>query len=309
MLIRVLGSAAGGGFPQWNCNGRMSRAAWSGAAGVSRRMQSSLAVSADGRRWVLINASPDIRQQILDAPFLHPRPDDGLRNSPIRAVVLTNADVDAVAGLLTLRERQPFTIFAAARVLDVLAANSIFNVLDPGYVDRRPLALREPLQLADHGHDLGLTIEAFPVPGKIALYLERPDAAGGLGTETGDTIGLHIRAADGASFFYVPACARLDDALARRLAGAALLFFDGTLYTDDELIRQDLLDKTGQRMGHMSMSGTDGSIAALSSLDVKRRVYIHINNSNPVLATQSDEHRAVRAAGWEVAYDGMEIEL
>lgn len=308
MYIRVLGSAAGGGFPQWNCCGPVSLAAWRGSPTAARGTQSSLAVSADGRRWVLVNASPDIRQQILASDFLHPRPRDGLRSSPIKAVVLTNADVDHVAGLLSLRERQAFSIYASARVLDVLAENSIFGVLDPSVVDRLPMSLDRPVRLADHGSDLGLTIEAFAVPGKVALYLERADAAD-FGSQAGDTIGLKVGTADGRSFFYVPACARVDEALLARLDGAGLVLFDGTLYRDDEMIRQGLLDKTGRRMGHISIGGDEGSMAALARANIERRVFIHINTSNPVLDTGSAEHRAVREAGWEIAYDGMELDL
>ena len=310
MLIRVLGSAAGGGFPQWNCNGPLSRAAWAGEPHVAPRTQASLAVSADGGNWVLLNASPDIREQIRAAPALQPRRDGSSRNSPIRAVVHSNGDVDAVAGLLTLRERQPFTIYANARILDTLRANSVFNVLDPSVVDRQRLPMEAPLTLVDHGNDLGLDVEAFAVPGKVALYLEARDSPVPVGTRSGDTIGLAIKArASGATFFYIPSCARMDWALAERLRGAALVFFDGTLFEDDELISQGLLDKTGQRMGHMCMNGAHGSLEALASLDIARKVYIHINNSNPVLSTASAAYRAVRAAGWDIASDGMEIEL
>ncbi len=309
MLIRVLGSAAGGGFPQWNCNGALSRAAWDGEPHVVQRTQSSLAVSADGDAWVLLNASPDIRSQIGTTRALQPRRDQPRRNSPIKAVVLTNADVDHVAGLLSLREGHAFTIYAAGRVLDVLASNRIFDVLAPACVDRRPLALATPLQIRDHGADLGLTIEAFPVPGKIALYLEDKQAGPDLGTSEGDTIGLRVRDANGSEFFYIPACARIDEPLSMRLHGASLLFFDGTLYDDDEMIRQGLLAKTGRRMGHMSMNGPDGSLAAFASIPVARKVYIHINNSNPALSTASAAFRTVRAVGWEIAHDGMEIAL
>ena len=310
MLIRVLGSAAGGGFPQWNCNGPLSRAVWAGEGHVTPRTQASLAVSADGHRWVLLNASPDLRTQITATPALQPRRDGPLRNSPIRAVVLTNGDVDAVTGLLTLRERQPFTLLASARILETLSANSIFNVLDPAVVDRQRLPSEAPMAIIDHGDDLGLDVEAFAVPGKIALYLEARDTPVPIGTRSGDTIGLAIKERlTGAAFFYIPSCARMDAMLATRLTGASLVFFDGTLYEDDELIRQGLLDKTGQRMGHMSMSGPDGSLSAFASLDVARKVYIHINNSNPVLSTASQAYRHVRAAGWDIATDGMEIAL
>lgn len=310
MIIRVLGSAAGGGFPQWNCNGPNSRDVRAGAPGLEARTQSSLAVSANGRDWVLLNASPDIRQQIERAPALQPRPDGPARNTPIRAVILTNGDVDHVAGLLSLREGQPFHLYATRRVLTALAENSIFNVLAPDKVARVTLEPEVAFAVEGPEGETGLTAKAFTVPGKVALYLEDPDAGDNFGTEAGDTIGLEITAANGApSFFYIPGCAALDDALRARLKGARLVFFDGTLYSDDEMIAQGLSDKTGRRMGHMNVSGPDGSLAAFSDLGVERRIYIHINNSNPVLRAHSPERRAVEEAGWEVAYDTMEVRL
>jgi pyrroloquinoline quinone biosynthesis protein B len=308
--IKVLGSGAGGGFPQWNCNAPTSRAAWAGEARAAPRTQSSLAVSADGEDWVLLNASPDIRQQIAATKALQPRPDGPLRHSPIAAVILTNADVDHIAGLLSLRERQPLTLYGTERVLDVLAANSIFNVLSPDHVKRVGLAIGKTTAITNQGRELGLGIEAFAVPGKIALYLEDASAGQGLGTRAGDTVGLKVTATvSGRSFYYLPACAAMDAALRQRLQGAALVFFDGTLFTDDELVRQGLSDKTGRRMGHMSMSGADGTVAAFADLDVARRIFIHINTSNPVLIDDSTERRDIERAGWEIARDDMEVEL
>ena len=310
MLIKVLGSAAGGGFPQINCNCRNCADARAGEPGVKSRTQSSLAVSADGRAWVLLNASPDLRQQVAAAPQLAPRRQAGTRGSPIKAVVLTNGDVDHIAGLLSLREGFAFALYAAERVLATLADNKIFDVLDPRLVKRVPLPVGGPLPLAGADAALGLTLEVFPVPGKVALYLEDPSAGPGFGTREGDTIGLKVsEPATGAAFFYVPGCAAVDTALAHRLRGAPLVFFDGTLYDDEEMIAQGLSSKTGRRMGHISMSGAEGSIAAFRGLGVGRRIFVHINNSNPVLREDSPERRAVQEAGWEVAYDGMEIRL
>lgn len=311
MRLKIVGSAAGGGFPQWNCNYRLSRAARAGRAGIRQRTQSSLAASADGVGWVLFNASPDIRQQIAQTPELQPAPGAPLRSTPLRAVLLTNADVDHVAGLLNLRERQPFAIYASTRVLAALAANPIFNVLDPAIVPRRALPGQGELELCDAaGRGTGVTIESFAVPGKVALYLEdcsRPEAD--YGSEEGDTIAVRIAGGNDRSAFYIPACARIDAALRERLAGAACLLFDGTVYTDDEMIAAGVGQKTGARMGHLAMSGEAGSIAGLADIDVGRRIFVHINNTNPVLDESSAEHAAVRKAGWEVAYDGMEIEL
>lgn len=312
MRLKIIGSAAGGGFPQWNCNYRLSRAARTGMAGVHSRTQSSVAASADGAGWVLFNASPDIRQQIAQTPELQPAHDAPPRSTPIRAVVLTNADVDHVAGLLSLRERQPFAIYATAQVLATLEANSIFNVLDPAVVPRRTLSPAKDLPICDaDGHHTGVAVESFPVPGKIALYLEErghPDA--NFSSDAGDTIGVRITGAGSrGSVFYIPGCARIDATLRTRLADAACLLFDGTVYTDDEMIAAGVGQKTGARMGHMAMSGEAGSIAGLADVKIGRRVFVHINNTNPVLDENSAEHAAVKAAGWEVARDGMEMEF
>ena len=267
-----------------------------------------MAVSANGRDWVLLNASPDLRQQINETPELQPAADKEPRNSPIKAVILTNGDVDALAGLLTLREAQPLTIYGSKRVLDVLASNSIFDVLDSSLVARKPMTLGKSFAVEGPEGPVGIDIEAFPVPGKVALYLEDAKAGESLGTQDGDTIGLRVtEAGSGHHFFYVPNCAKLDAATAARLTGAPLLFFDGTLYTNDEMIVQGLMNKTGDRIGHMNISGPSGTIAAFADLGVERKIFIHINNSNPVLREDSPERKAVEASGWEVAYDGMAI--
>jgi len=310
MRIKVLGSAAGGGLPQWNCNGRNSADARKGVAGIVPRTQASVAVSADGKQWVLLNAAPDLRQQIMDTPELHPAPDGSPRNSPIKAVVLTNGDVDAIAGLLCLREGQPFSVYGTERVLGVLASNSVFDVLDAKLVKRIPMIYGKPFAVEGPEGPVGISIEAFSVPGKVPLYLEDETAHGSFGTKEGDTSGLKVTdTASGRHFFFIPGCAKLDDPLRARLKNAPLLFFDGTLYTNDEMIVQGLLNKTGERIGHMNMSGPDGSMAALAPLNIARKIYIHINNSNPTLRENSPERKAVEAAGWEVSFDGMELSV
>ncbi len=309
MRIKVLGSGAGGGFPQWNCNCANCRAVRAGTPGYAPRTQSSLAVSANGADWLLLNASPDLREQIAAAPELAPGADDGLRASPIKAVALTNGDVDHVAGLLNMREAQPFSLYAAGRVLDALGTNPIFTILQTQLVPRIELRMEEAVAIRGAGLDLGLAIRAFPVPGKIALYLENANAPN-FGTSAGDTLGLEIiEAATGDSFFYIPGCASIDAPLANRLRGAKLVFFDGTLFHENEMIEQGLLGKTGSRMGHINVSGADGSIAAFEPLGVKRKIYVHINNSNPLLNEFSDEYAAAQAAGWEIGEDGMEVHL
>ncbi|MWP36195.1 pyrroloquinoline quinone biosynthesis protein PqqB [Rhodobacter sphaeroides] len=297
LRIIVLGSAAGGGLPQWNCNCAGCRAAR--AEPALRNGQCALAASADGESWFLVNASPDLRQQILDTPALHPR--HGLRHSPIAGVILTNAEVDAVAGLLTLREGWPFAIHAHPDVLEVLAANPIFGVLRPEIVPRRPMLPETPFEpVLACGRAAGLTVRSFAVPGKPALWREEEGAA------EGDSIGLEL-SAGGRRAFILPGCAEVTPALADRLAGADLVFFDGTLWQDDEMIRAGLSQKTGRRMGHISMSGPAGAMAALNPLGIARKVFVHINNSNPVLMPGSPERAEAERAGWCVPAPGMEF--
>jgi pyrroloquinoline quinone biosynthesis protein B len=304
----VLGAAAGGGFPQWNSAGPGCLRARAGDPAARARTQTSLAVSADGRRWVLLNAAPDLRAQIEATPALHPRPAGGaIRHSPIAAVVLTGAEVDTIAGLLTMREGHPFALYGAPAALEVLAANPIFLAANPALVPRRPLPLGAPLALADTaGVPLGLAVEAFAVPGKVPLFRERGEDPGR--ADDGETIGLRVAAGDRALFF-IPGCAAMVPALAARLEGADCVFFDGTLWRDDEMISAGAGPKTGGRMGHMSIDGPDGVIAACAGLGLRRRILIHLNNTNPVLLADSPERAAAAAAGWEVAEDGMEIAL
>jgi len=305
MFIVVLGSAAGGGFPQWNCNAPTSKGVREGTLNAKSRTQASIAVSADGANWVLINASPDFRQQQLSTRLLWPRA--GLRHSPIKAVLLTSAEIDHVAGLLSMRESQPFTLWATQRVHDILAENPIFGALNPDYVERRNYRLNTPWEMTGRDGPLGLTIDAFPVPGKVPLFLESRNA-GNLGGTAEDTAGLRV--SHGAtSFFYIPGCAELTPALRAQLQGARLVFFDGTLWSDDELVRLGISPKTGKRMGHMSIDGEGGTIAAFRDLDVGRKIFIHVNTTNPIFDEESKEHAAMRQAGWEVAEDGMEIRL
>lgn len=297
MRAIILGSAAGGGVPQWNCRCRVCELAWAGDPRVRPRTQSSLAVSGDGERWVVFNTSPDIRRQIDGTPELRPR---GLRHSPIAAVVLTNGDVDHVAGLLSLRERQPFRLYATAPTLRGLARNPIFDVVARDLVAREPVTLGEPFAPVE-----GLQVELFAVPGKVPLWLEDGDP--GIGGETGSTVGALVSAA-GRRIAYIPGCAAVTQRWLDRVRGVDLLLFDGTVWEDDEMIRAGTGGRTGRRMGHMPLSGPDGSIAGLAGLEVGRRVLVHLNNTNPVLIEDSPERAQAAAAGWEIAYDGMRFQ-
>lgn len=302
MKIVVLGSAAGGGFPQWNSNGHGCRSARAGVSSAKPRTQTSLAVSQDGDRWFLINASPDLREQIGRSSFLHPRQrgnEEGQRNSPIAGVVLTGGDVDVIAGLLTLRERHSFTLYATQRILSVLDENPIFEVLNRQVVARRAVALDELVTLDD-----SLAVELFAVPGKTPLYLETDDAPEI--TTDGVTVGAAIT--DGVStVLFIPGCAVMTASLSARIKTARLVLFDGTLWTDDEMIVQGVGAKTGRRMGHMSLSGPEGTLAAFAGLDGPEKVLVHLNNTNPVLLDDSPERAEVERMGWTVAHDGLEI--
>ena len=294
----VLGSAAGGGFPQWNDLGPVGRLAWQGDPRISLRSQAGIAVSGDGAHWVLINATPDLRSQIIATSALHPAV--APRHSPISSVVLTGAEVDQIAGLLTLRERQPFGIWATQAVLDVIDANPIFSVLAAEVVPRHTAQLDSAFDAPG-----GLSVELFAVPGKIPLHQEAgaPDLVGAADINAG----VEIRAG-GATLIYIPGAAALTAQIVARIARADVVLFDGTLFTDDEMIRTGTGQKSGRRMGHMPISGADGSLKALAELS-NRRIYTHINNTNPVLVKGSAERMQVEATGWDVAYDGMEITL
>ncbi len=294
MFVKILGAAAGGGLPQWNCGCRNCDDARQDL--IPRMSQSSVAISSDGREWLLLNASPDIRDQ-LRASGLHPA---GLRGSPVSAVVLTNGDIDHIAGLLTLRESTPFSIHATPATLAILQ-QPVFRVLNPDLVRQVPIQLDKPFEpLA------GLQVTAFAVPGKVALFLEQGEVQTDLLGE--QTVGLQIKG-KGREIFYIPGCARVTPELCDMLSGADLLLFDGTVWSDDEMSKTGTGAKTGARMGHIAMSGPDGSMAALSDVSLARRVFIHVNNTNPVLQPAAPERAMAEAAGWRIAQDGMEFAL
>lgn len=305
LKVIVLGAAAGGALPQWNCRCATCTQAWGNPD--LHDTQVSLAVSADdGQHWFLINASPDVRSQILTTPQLHPR-EGHLRHSPIAGVILTNGEIDAITGLLSMREGQPFGLYAHPRVLETLASNSVFNVLDPVKVPRREIALGAVFEpVLPDGTPSGLLVEPFTVPGKPAWYLEGTPE--GEGHSVGDTIGLTLSdRATGKRAHVILACAAMSPELADRLRGADLVFFDGTLWRDDEMIRAGLAPKTGARMGHLSMSGPEGTMALLQDLGITRKVFVHINNSNPVWLHNAPERAEAETAGWVIPRKGQEF--
>lgn len=296
MKFLVLGAAAGGGLPQWNCGCRNCEDARAGV--IPAAGQSSLAVSLDGESWAVLNASPDVRAQVAACPALHP---PGLRGSPVQSVLLTNGDIDHIAGLLSLREQTPFRILATRDILEVLEGNRIFDAVNREVVPRVPIALNTPFALLE-----GLEAELFAVPGKVPLFME---GKGAVQTDLmgEQTVGVRLRGG-GREALYIPGCAQVPGDLLARIEAADLLFFDGTLWDDDEMLRAGTGVKTGQRMGHMPMSGPDGTMARLAGIGA-RKVFIHINNTNPVWQPNGAERAEARARGWEIAADGMEVTL
>jgi pyrroloquinoline quinone biosynthesis protein B len=298
MKCLVLGSAAGGGFPQWNCACPNCVRARSGDAAARPRTQASIAVSADDASWVIVGASPDLRQQILaNRPLWPPA---GTRNSPIGAVVLVSADVDGIAGLLVLREQHRFRLFAPPNILAVLAANGVFASLDAALVSREEL---RPGHATDTG--LGLSVTLLEMPGKIPLYQEAERAAEA--AAAAPTYAARL-ASDGHVCIAAPGCAEITPQVLAHLADADILFFDGTLFRDNEMITAGLSWKTGHRMGHVSVSGPDGALDRMASLRA-RKIFFHINNTNPMLLDDSPERAVVNAAGFEVSYDGMTVTI
>ena len=306
LKVLVLGSSAGGGLPQWNCACPQCRAAREGDAHVPARTQSSIAVSADGVRWVLCNASPDVRTQLARHQELRPR---ALRHSPIDAVALTNADIDHAAGLLILREGGAPPIYCTERVeraltdgLRVIPALSAY-----GDVRVRRLVPGDETTLCDRaGDDLGVRLRAFTVASKPPPYmLPLLSAAEAADLHAGDTLGFELRAADSAdTVVYVPGVRDLDDALRERIARAALVLIDGTCFTDDELVRAGMSAKTARVMGHAPLAGAGGLLEFLDGMRGPRKVLVHINNSNEVLREGSEARRAVEARGVRVGMDG-----
>ena len=259
--------------------------------------QSSVAVSVDGESWVVLNASPDIRAQLAALPAMHPH---ALRGTPVSAVVLTNGDIDHIAGLLTLREKTAFNLYATQAGLDIVESNSVFRVLDPDLVQTETIDLDTKFEPVP-----ALQITPFAVPGKVALFLEGDTVNV---EELGDqTVGLMLEAG-GRRVAYIPGCATVPDWLLDRLHGVDLLLFDGTVWNNDEMAQTGTGVKTGARMGHVPLNGQHGSLASFSEFNA-RKIFIHINNTNPILQPDAPERAEVLARGWEIAADCMEINL
>jgi pyrroloquinoline quinone biosynthesis protein B len=306
MKIKVLGSAAGGGFPQWNCGCANCRGVRDGALKARARTQESIAVSADGDSWFLLNASPEIRSQIESFTGLHPR---GPRDSPIQGILITNGDLDHCLGLLSLRESHPLQIYATEKVQrGFTEGNSLYVTLQrfAGQVTWRSLTLGQTQDLTRlDGRSSGLEVTAVAVPGQPPLHLKARLAPG-----PEDNVAFRIRdRANGRTLVYLSGVAAITPEVLAAIDGTQCMFFDGTFWAADELITLGLGDKRAEDMAHLPIGGAAGSLAQLANSKVPQRYYIHINNTNPILREDSAEHAAVQAAGWRVAYDGLELEL
>ncbi len=297
MKVRVLGSSAGGGLPQWNCGGSHSVRARAGDPDVPPRSQPSIAISSGDGRWTIVNASPDVRTQLAEFPGLHPRP--GTRDIPLDGVVVTNADLDHTIGLLVLREALPHRILTAPWIRDVLVRhNAAFRLLEPAF---HTVKLDQPFPLDREGL---LEAKLFPVPGKVPTWLME------LASNAAEaTLGLRVTdKRSGKRLVYAPGLQTLDSGTLAELAQADVRFVDGTFFTADELLAMRPGAPDAFAMGHVPISGPDGSLVRYEGLP-GRTLYIHINNTNPILDAKSPERAQVEAAGVEVAADGMELEL
>jgi len=309
MRVRILGSAAGGGFPQWNCTCPNCRTLRAGTFQGKPRTQAQVAISAGDGSWFLLGASPDLRAQIEATPELHPR--EGVRQSPIAGAVLANADVDHVLGLLLLRELQPLRLHSTESVRRILLeGNSMFGMLQraPGqltWTDFKPGTRFALLNAA--GEDSGVGCCARSLGTHYPAYVSPPNQSELIAGEA--SLGLIVESPSGKRLAYMPAVPQVDDALVAEFESADVLMFDGTFWSDEELIRIQGGGATARQMGHVPVSSDEGSLSKLAQLRRPRKIYIHINNSNPMLNEAGPEYRLVRESGWEIAEDGWQFDL
>jgi pyrroloquinoline quinone biosynthesis protein B len=308
MQVLALGSGAGGGFPQWNCACRNCSALRAGTFRGKPRTQAQLAVCADGNAWFLLGASPDLRAQIEAVPQLQPSKGQ-LRQSPVTGVLLASAEVDHVLGLLSLRELQPLEVYSTPSIRRILREdNSIFRMLNrvPGQVQWVDIVPGQHFWLQS-GSEQSLRCQAVSLVSKFPAYVPEPKLPELAAQEA--LLGLILDAPPGKRLGYFPAVPEVDENLLNILDSTDLLFFDGTFWSDDELIRVLGQGQTARQMGHIPVSGPYGSLERLASLQRPRKIFLHINNTNPMLDEAGEEYRALRAAGWEIAEDGWQFQL
>jgi pyrroloquinoline quinone biosynthesis protein B len=302
MQIVLLGTAAGGGFPQWNCWCPPCRVARTDPARATPRSQSAAAVSADGERWFLLNASPDVHAQLGRLPAGRAA---GLRHSPVEGVVLTDAELDHSLGLVLLREARHIQLAATGAVREILEHDSGLLRVTSAFAEVRVTELapgqETPLAYRD-GCPSGLAVTPFAVPAGPPRFARSE--------QPGHTVGLRLRdEATGGTAAFVPGCGGFDTPVSEVLAGVELVLFDGTFWTDDELIGLGISDRTARQMDHLPVSGPDGSLERLAALPARERVYTHINNTNPMLVEDSPERAEVIRRGLRVGADGMRFSL
>jgi pyrroloquinoline quinone biosynthesis protein B len=312
MQVKILGSAAGGGFPQWNCACQNCRSLRAGTFQGKPRSQTQIAISADSRSWFLLGTSPDLRSQIESTPELHPQGhDDAIRHSPICGMVLLNADIDHVLGLLLLRELQPLNAYATLSVHRVLTEdNSMLAMLERVDHQLRWNEITSGKAFAPFtpaGHDSGLRCRALSLSRHYPAYVS-PRRQADL-TRHEPSLGLIVESPSKGRLAFMPAVPLIDDLLMKEIDSADVLLFDGTFWSDDELIRIQGGGQTAQAMGHVPVSSADGSLRRLADIKCQRKIYIHINNTNPMLNEDSPQYRQVRDRGWEIAEDGWHFEL
>jgi pyrroloquinoline quinone biosynthesis protein B len=309
MQVRALGTAAGGGFPQWNCGCENCSAVRAGTFQGKTRTQAQLAVSPNGNTWFLLGASPDLRSQIEVTSSLHPR--NGIRQSPIAGVVLASADLDHALGLLLLRELQPLRVYTTPAVRTILLRdNSMFRMLNrvPNQVAWSELPLNAPIHVRDaSGSESGLRCEAVSLGSKYPAYVGEQRIAEL--PEGESLIGLIVSADSGKKLGYFPSVPQVSVELLARMDDLDLLFFDGTFWSDDELIRVQGSGQTARQMGHLPVGSSDGTLERLAGLRGPRKIFMHINNTNPMLNEAGPEYAKMREAGWELAEDGSEWRL
>ena len=312
MVVKILGSAAGGGFPQWNCSCLNCRSLRAGTLRGKTRTQTQIAVQSDSQHWFLLGASPDLRVQIESTPELHPRADrETTRHSPICGAVLLNADIDQVLGILLMRELQPLNAYATLSVRRILTEdNSMFGMLQR--VDRqlkwteispgKTFSLETP-----EGADSGLRCRSLSLGRHFPAYVSSTRKLALTLQEA--SLGLIVESPTGKHLAFMPAVPQIDEGLRKEADSADVLLFDGTFWSDDELIQLQGSGRTALEMGHVPVSSPTGSLAQLAHLKTPRKIYVHINNTNPMLNQGSPEYRQVRDAGWEIAEDGWQFEL
>jgi pyrroloquinoline quinone biosynthesis protein B len=300
-LFKMLGTAAGGGVPQWNCACRLCELSRTNPQRVPPRLQLQAIASGDGQSWYLLNASPDLRVQIEANSELQPSSQFGRRNTPIAGIVLTTADLDQVLGVLLLREFQPLTIYATRLVRTTLEANSFFRMLHrvPNQLTWVEIAAGESFALADSG----ITCTPLALEGSLPFYAREMDT----GEKGQASLGLVLEK-DGRRIAYTPAMPEITEELRNIYRTCDTILVDGTFWSDAELSRTHFGTPLARSIGHVPLSGDDGTIALLKDLDFPRKVFVHINNTNPILDSSSAEHGAVVAAGWEVAHDGWQLD-